>query len=175
MAAYFKAQNEIKKQVKAEMTDWSNLEPSEEDEGYEESTKISSDEEESEGGAEEIRMEAHFELNTSAPIPAQGEQLRTEQPVDSFEEAMNASRNEAKPSHRANERTSIAGGGDQEIWFFLVLFNFCFTIGGFNRLYCLTRLEQLMKIILLFVQCFVFILSDELEINFSSISPSVYI
>lgn len=104
----------MKKQVKADKTNWFDTESSEKDKGNKESIEISSDEEELEGGANEIMTEAHSEPNPSTPSPTQGERQQTEQPADFFEGGMIASRDKVEPSHRLDVQTSAASSGDVE-------------------------------------------------------------
>ena len=88
MAAFLKAQNEMKKQVKAGKTDWSDPEPSEDEEDDQDSGEISSDEGEPADETEAIEKETQTEPTLPTPDPTSTHQVESEQPADSFEEAM---------------------------------------------------------------------------------------
>lgn len=66
MAAFLKVHNEMKKQVKARKTDWSNPEPSDEEEDDPSSAETSSREEEPEAEVEESNKEVQSEKTIAA-------------------------------------------------------------------------------------------------------------
>ena len=103
MAAFLKAQNEMKKQVKAGKTDWSDPEPSDEEDDNQDLGEISSDEDELGGDREVTGKETQPEPTLPSSVPVSTQQGESEQPADSFEEAMAFPQpNEAGPSGTAD-------------------------------------------------------------------------
>ena len=103
MAAFLKAQNEMKKQVKAGKTDWSDPEPSDEEDEDQDLGEISSDEDEPVGDREVTEKETQPEPTPPSSDPVSTHQGESEQPADSFEEAMAFPQpNEAGPSGTAD-------------------------------------------------------------------------
>ena len=87
MAAFLKAQNEMKKQVNAGKTDWSDPEPSEEEDDQDPG-EILSDEDKPVGETEAIEKETQPEPTLPTSYSASTHQDESEQPADSFEETM---------------------------------------------------------------------------------------
>ena len=109
MAAFLKAQNEMKKQVKAGKTDWSDPEPSDKEDDDQDLGEISSDEDEPGGDREVTGKETQPEPTLPSSVSVSTQQGGSERPTNSFEEAL------VVPQPTEVDPSGTVGGGDQEI------------------------------------------------------------